>query len=889
MHNWSRGIGGVLLVTALTVVVPAATPVGADGQVCTSTVTTAATTDVAPTGFVAITPARIADTRVGTGVPIAPVGDGCVLRVPLAAADPPSTAVAAALTVTSDRAGAAGFVTAYPCGSSRPDTSILNQRPGDPTPNLAVVAIDSTREVCFYADHQTDLVVDVTGWFTPSGDPLHEMTPTRVLDTRVGPVPAGTALGPVANRTIAIPLAGGVVPSEAAAVAVTVTITQAAATTFATAYPCGSALPPTSTNNTLAGRDRGAPAIVGLGGGSLCVYSSSDAHLLVDVTGWYGPDASTGDTDIGSPLEVVSTTRIADSRNAVTWADAPFTAGEEKRLGVLGSVALGTTAAQLNVIANGALGDGFLSVYPCAAGRPSTSAVNFRRGATETAMVTVALDTGGEICVYASAATDVVVDLFAGYGSPGSLHALVASPNPMGQGVSLGQIDHSLRCPSSGTVTLDLDPSPGVRASLDGDASVAGPRRIVKTGVVADQLIRIDLTGAVTETHYVRCLPSDFPALTATGRATAPGWYFASTLGPNYVFVLDEYGVPVWYKKTTFPMIAAWVLGNGTTAWRRWTGGGFPGGNGNSEPTPLGFELHDLSGAKVGDVGPVNGTEPLDWHEILELPGGGHAVITYPIRNTGTPRTCTRATDGSTTTTTRVVDSDIVELDASGNEVWRWSSSTKTNIATETQIPVCFDTAVGFALDYMHLNSLERLADGDYVISARHFNSIERIDRTTGNVEWKIGGTAPTTGTLLSIRDANGASAGAGARPIGPHDARVAPNGDVTVHDNHIGGAPRMNEYRLDLNAGTATLVAQRISTNPFGGTLGSARRQPDGSTVIGWGEGTNPWLEDLSPAGVATLRVTLPSGVISYRGVKVPQTTWDRAVLRAASGGAAV
>jgi hypothetical protein len=287
----------------------------------------------------------------------------------------------------------------------------------------------------------------------------------------------------------------------------------------------------------------------------------------------------------------------------------------------------------------------------------------------------------------------------------------------------------------------------------------------------------------------------------------------------------------------------------------------------------------------------VNGTEPLDWHELLELPGGGHLVITYPQRTIGgSARACNKAT-GGTTSTNEVVDSDLVELDVNGNVVWRWSSKDHTNLVTETQLPICFQVATApdvWALDYMHVNSAERLPDGDYLISARHFNSVSRIDRATGAVEWKLGGSAPTTGVGLTLLDSSGNPAGTGVRLIGPHDARVTGMGTITVHDNHIGAAPRSSEFRVDLVANTATLVSQRISTNASGGTLGSVRRQPDGSTVIGWGEGTTPWLEDVSPTGVTTLSVGLPALELAYRVVKVPAATYDRAALRAASGGSA-
>ena len=118
-------------------------------------------------GFHGVTPTRLVDTRQAQPVP-----PGCWLRVPVPASVP-AEAESLALTVTSDRALAPGFLTAHGCGSSLPELSNVNVRPEGPTSNLAVVAVDSTRETCIFSDHGTDLIVDLVGWFGPGGSPFH--------------------------------------------------------------------------------------------------------------------------------------------------------------------------------------------------------------------------------------------------------------------------------------------------------------------------------------------------------------------------------------------------------------------------------------------------------------------------------------------------------------------------------------------------------------------------------------------------------------------------------------------------------------------------------------------------------------------------------------------
>ena len=853
--------------------------------------------EVTPAGFVPTAPVRIADTRNGIGVAAEPIDAGCVLRVRLAAGDPPGNATAVALTITSDGADRTGYVTAYACGSPRPGTSVLNPEPGDPRSNLAVVALDPTREVCFFSEQRTHLIVDVTGWFSPTGarsaDPA--AGPTRPFDSRRD---LGRRLGAGEVIVVASATPANGTGSTGVGLAVTVTLTEAAEPTFATVFPCAGAAgarpPATSTVNTLPGIDRAAPALVGTGP-DVCAYVDRPTHLIVDVTTSFvtePTDVSTVQPESTSPLFQLATARLADSRVGLGWAAGRLRPDILRRVDLLDVAPVGTTTVQLNLTATDVAVPGYLTAYPCETAMPPTSSLNYRRDDTAAAMVTVPLGADGKVCVFSSGEAHVIVDLLAGYGERGLVRTIagrVAGAVPVGA----GQTDFAIRC------TEGIGPSDRLRITTPpgiglGGITVDGLATTTLPLVLGNEMnLTLTLTGRSTETVVVRCLPPGFPDLEPSGSPTTPGWYVASSLPATgnlgFAFILDQYGTPVWWKRTPNPVVGVWPLADGTLAWRRWTGGGFPGGAGVPESPPLGYEIHDLTGALVDTVGPVGGTEPLDWHELLELPGGGHLVVTYPIRTTGQSRTCTKATDGGTTTTTRVVDSDLVELDAAGTEVWRWSSEDHTDIATETRLPICFKIGPGandFALDYMHLNSVERLADGDYVVSARHFDAVVRIDRTTGDIEWKLGGAAPLTGVHLAIKDVNGAPAGSGSIPGAPHDARVLANGNVTLHDNHVGGVARAGEYVIDVNAGTATLVWQHLSRNPTGATLGSVRRQADGSTVIGWGEGRTPWLEEVGPDGRTTFEIDVTSGENFYRVVKVPLATFDRATLRALAGG---
>ena len=103
----------------------------------------------------------------------------------------PATATAAALNVTIVNPVKAGFVTVWPCSVSRPLASNLNFVPGQVVANNVVAPIGNDGSVCLYSNVETDVIVDIAGWFSTSGaGAFVGTTPERLVDTRDGTGPA---------------------------------------------------------------------------------------------------------------------------------------------------------------------------------------------------------------------------------------------------------------------------------------------------------------------------------------------------------------------------------------------------------------------------------------------------------------------------------------------------------------------------------------------------------------------------------------------------------------------------------------------------------------------------------------------------------------------------
>lgn len=97
--------------------------------------------------------------------------------------------------------------------------------------------------------------------------------------------------------------------------------------------------------------------------------------------------------------------------------------------------------------------------------------------------------------------------------------------------------------------------------------------------------------------------------------------------------------------------------------------------------------------------------------------------------------------------------------------------------------------------DFFHANSIAKTADGDYIVSARHVNTIYKINRADSSVAWRLGGKQSDF-----IADFNFSS---------QHDARVVfENSTVTIltmMDNASDDMGRQNDSAI---ASSAKMVA---------------------------------------------------------------------------------
>ncbi len=343
-----------------------------------TTTTTAATTG---SGYHAVVPKRLLDTRDGTGVggkraTIAPHG---VLKLPLAgSASAPGRdgEAVATVNVTAVSPTSSGFLTVYDDSNDRPATSNLNFTAGSVVANLATVQ-GRTLDIYNGSSGTTDVLVDLQGYYTPAaGDEYHPVTPVRVLDTRT----TGAHTVP-AHGSVIVQLTGvsGSVSQGATAAALNITAAGATAQGFLTAFPGGSARPAVSNLNFGPGRPVPNLALVPLGAdGTVTIYNGSSAPVAViaDLDGYYSPEGGLSFTPM-APM------RVHDTRPCCSlypqYTETLFDSG----LGDAGIIdPHPAKAALVNTTVTAPTAPGFLTMWPTGADRPTVSSVNFAPGDT---------------------------------------------------------------------------------------------------------------------------------------------------------------------------------------------------------------------------------------------------------------------------------------------------------------------------------------------------------------------------------------------------------------------------------------------------------------------------------------------------------------------------
>jgi hypothetical protein len=207
-----------------------------------------------------------------------------------------------------------------------------------------------------------------------------------------------------------------------------------------------------------------------------------------------------------------------------------------------------------------------------------------------------------------------------------------------------------------------------------------------------------------------------------------------------------------------------------------------------------------------------------------------------------------------------LMDTAMQELDMKTGLVrWEWHSLDHVAVS-ESHAPV---PTTSIPWDYFHLNSIDRQPNGNLLLSARSTWAAYELQRGSGKVLWRLGGTNSSF------------TMGPGTETAWQHDARMQPDGTITLFDD--GSNPRVHYQSRGLRVAidelhhSASLV--RVYQHPasplVSDSQGNMQTLPDESVVLGWG--SVPSMTELAKGGQTLLDAHLPPGYSSYRAFRLP------------------
>jgi Pro-kumamolisin, activation domain len=241
--------------------------------------------------FFPLAPCRIADTRVGTGSLGGPFLKGGLSRdfpILSSACHVPSNAQAYSLNLTVVPHQPLIYLAAWPTGQGQPPTSVLNAPTGGVTANAAIIPAGTNGSITAYGSSDTELVIDINGYFAPAegGLSFYTLTPCRVIDTRN---PAGS---PPFSGTIMVNVttSGCGSPATAQAYALNATVVPSGPLSYLTLWPANQAAPPVvSTLNADPNTVTSNMAILPTTNGAVDAYAAGTTHLILDISGYFAP------------------------------------------------------------------------------------------------------------------------------------------------------------------------------------------------------------------------------------------------------------------------------------------------------------------------------------------------------------------------------------------------------------------------------------------------------------------------------------------------------------------------------------------------------------------------------------------------------------------------
>jgi hypothetical protein len=330
--------------------------------------------------------------------------------------------------------------------------------------------------------------------------------------------------------------------------------------------------------------------------------------------------------------------------------------------------------------------------------------------------------------------------------------------------------------------------------------------------------------------------------------------------------ILDKHGDIVWFHavpqgETASDFRTQTYEGRPVLTWWQGTGLG-----GLSTGTDYIYNDHYQ---QITTVNAGNGLSA-DGHEFLITPRNTALILSY------TTATANLTSIGGPADQT-VINGVVQEIEiATGKVLFQWNSEDHVPFSqSEQPLPASPSTP----WDWFHVNAVHLDTDGNLLIDARDTWTTYKVNRSTGNIIWQLGGKASSfsveAGPGQVLDSANEIFAW-------QHDPEAIGHDEYTFFDNESSGNPllpysRAITVKLDGQTHVATLVdsddqPERLSA----ASQGNAQTTSQGNLFVGWG--ALPYFSEFDRGGQLVFNAEFPTGVNTYRAYLLP---WGHQVSR--------
>ena len=346
----------------------------------------------------------------------------------------------------------------------------------------------------------------------------------------------------------------------------------------------------------------------------------------------------------------------------------------------------------------------------------------------------------------------------------------------------------------------------------------------LKLNIGDDIVIQSGKNNETSTKYTIHYLPSDMPKINViTKNNPSDGYIFINQFhlsnsnpnSTNYIAILNNDGFPVYYKKSNNQIVNFKYFETNTNQKRY-----------SYNDNTLGKIIvmdENFNEIKQLELLPNNGHGAIrtDNHDFVYFNDYHYILPAYVNR----PGVNMNAYGGANSV--ELIDFAFQEI-VNGQVIFEWNSANFPEFLQHTD-PIYYNQfATRPNVDYFHFNSITiDPNDNNFIVSARHMNQIYKINRTSGQIMWRFGGSNDdfnlTENKIISH----------------PHHATILPNGNLLLFDNGVTKTPqqsRLVEFAIDENNFTATIVNQYTETGRYFDIMGSAQKLQNGNYFIGWG-----------------------------------------------------